>query len=125
MIKQLQGLRGIMCCAVILNHLSILFYPNLYSPAKWGVDSSLGNSPLNLFWDGNLAVIVFFCLSGYLIARNTKRRKTNIFSDLFSSISKRYLRLMPCVAFSILVMYILMKLNLLFHADIVRLLGDE
>ena len=72
-----------------------------------------------------MAVIVFFCLSGYLIARNTKRRKTNIFSDLFSSISKRYLRLMPCVAFSILVMYILIKLNLLFHEDIVGLLGDE
>lgn len=85
----------------------------------------MGNSPLNIFWDGNLAVIVFFCLSGYLIARNTKRRKTNIFNDLFSSISKRYLRLMPCVAFSILVMYILMKLDLLFHADIVGLLGDE
>lgn len=46
MIKQLQGLRGIMCSAVILNHLSIIFYPNLYLPAKvGGVDSSLGNSP--------------------------------------------------------------------------------
>lgn len=36
MIKQLQGLRGIMCCAVILNHLSIIFYPNLYLPVSVG-----------------------------------------------------------------------------------------
>lgn len=89
-----------MCCAVILNHLSIIFYLNLYLPATVGGDSSLGNSPLNLFWGWQFAVIVFFfAWSGYLLQEIQKEEKQNIFSDLFLSISKRYLRLMPCAAF--------------------------
>jgi len=124
MIKQLQGLRGIMCLSVILNHWSIIFYSNLYLPKAGSSDvaSAIGNSPLNVFFDGNLAVIVFFTLSGFLLARSVWKKSA---FNLIDVITKRYIRLFPCVFVSIMIMFLLMSGNLLQHSRIVPLIESD
>ena len=63
-ITGLDGLRGFASLAVVLYHLSLIARPEL-SETAW---AWLTQSPLKLLFPGTEAVLVFFALSGLVVA---------------------------------------------------------
>lgn len=75
---QLDGIRGLASLSVALSHFVIAFYPALMSGdgaashSSW--DSALSHSWLIFFYNPNLAVPVFFVLSGFVLAASVADR---------------------------------------------------
>src|SRR5918911_5535391 len=71
----LDGLRGVAALVVVGGHLVMASAPALalaVDTRTTPVDSTLGRAflvtPLHVLWGGNEAVIVFFVLSGFVLA---------------------------------------------------------
>jgi peptidoglycan/LPS O-acetylase OafA/YrhL len=71
----LDGLRGIAALVVLTSHLLVASVPTLANATRSpgsehasGVDWALIYTPLHAFWGGTEAVIVFFVLSGFVLA---------------------------------------------------------
>lgn len=70
-IPALDGLRGLAAVIVVIHHTLLL------SPVLWGAYAGpargslwlLADTPLRLIWAGDVAVAVFFVLSGYVLSR--------------------------------------------------------
>lgn len=58
---QIDSIRGLAALSVVISHLSLVI-PNVYIVQK------LKNTPLHIFWAGHEAVILFFILSGFVLA---------------------------------------------------------
>ncbi|MBD2845513.1 acyltransferase family protein [Paenibacillus sp. IB182496] len=67
----LDGLRGLAALVVVISHYIQVFYPAALNGKaeqahfKW--DTWYGYSPVNLFYNGQFAVCLFFALSGYVL----------------------------------------------------------
>jgi peptidoglycan/LPS O-acetylase OafA/YrhL len=108
----LEGLRGVAALIVVFHHLVLLFYPVLnYGEENNSISKYISISPLNIFYNGDFAVCLFFVLSGYVLSYKY------IFSNhpkiLVGYAVKRYFRLMPLIAVSVIFAFILVKLNLI------------
>ena len=57
----LDGLRGVFCIVVIIHHFMMAFFPN---------------SPQILYNDGNMAVMYFLLLSGFVMPLNIFKKNT-------------------------------------------------
>ena len=103
-LNYLDGLRGLASLSVVLFHMDFFFGVSTSSSGGYGRESIIWQYYRFLF-DGNFAVCIFFILSGYslLISYNSNRND----NYLSSSAVKRYLRLSPLVAFSVLLSYLL------------------
>ncbi len=114
-IKYLDGLRGFAAFQVVFHHFVLAFYPALFSgpgiPTHLadGLEVSLSGSILNLLWDGNFAVCIFFVLSGFVLSHKFFVKKEN--EIVTASAVKRYFRLALPVAFSVFVAYVFMRLS--------------
>jgi peptidoglycan/LPS O-acetylase OafA/YrhL len=60
----LDAVRGIAACAVVFSH----WYLTIPEPQRAAIDNSFWSAPLHPFHAGNAAVIIFFVLSGYVLA---------------------------------------------------------
>lgn len=112
-IKELIGLKGLAASIVVLNHYVLAFYPNLMD--KGSIGKALVHTPLNIIYNGNFAVCMFFVISGFLLSY-----KFFMYDDedsIRSTAVRRYLRLMIPMLISILICYIMMKSNVLFHIE--------
>lgn len=78
-IHSLDGLRGVGALVVVIHHallvvpaLSVMYLApdggQLGTPAPWSVEWWLYSTPLRLIWGGHEAVLVFFVLSGIVLA---------------------------------------------------------
>lgn len=119
-----DGLRGIAAMNVVLCHLLIAAYPrgfaNLYpgsaapDAASSNLDAVIGAPVLNMLWNGNFAVCVFFVLSGYVLT------KAFVDSGSMRSMqvraSRRYLRLSVPILGSVFLAYVVIALGML-HTD--------
>jgi peptidoglycan/LPS O-acetylase OafA/YrhL len=96
-----DGLRGLAAVNVLLCHLFLAFlpggfawiYPDTTTPAAMQgvVDHVIAFPPLSVLWNGQLAVCIFFVLSGYVL---TKSFIENGDATVFRlRASRRYLRL--------------------------------
>lgn len=105
-IDYLDGLRAMCALIVLCNHFAALFFPWIYD---YGIFSK---SPLYFFINGENAVIIFFCISSYLLGyRYFFYKDTRLFISTFF---KRYIRLvLPCL-FSILMSYLFMKFSFMY-----------
>lgn len=112
-IDYIDGIKGIASILVVLCHLSCVFFPGLYFLDKSTNDFELIwiNSPLNIITNGNFSICTFFIISGFLIAKKTQNKKT----DLSKKIINIYVRMLKIVIPAILFSYILMKFGLMEH----------
>ncbi len=115
----LEGIRGFAAIIVVFQHFVLLFYPALYtgnfSQAHFSPEFEhlAAITPLNIFYNGNLAVSLFFVLSGFVLSY--KYFKSNDVNVLIEYSVKRYFRLLIPVAFSILFVFVLLSI---FSPDI-------
>lgn len=70
--EQLDSLRGLAAISVVINHMLIIFpilpieMPN-YKGGSWFLNL-ITYTPLNIFWQGHSAVLLFFVLSGFVLS---------------------------------------------------------
>ena len=108
----LEGLRGVAALIVVFHHLVLLFYPALnYGNGTNATLNIIAVSPLNIFYNGDFAVCLFFVLSGYVLSY--KYILTNDPQIVLGYAIKRYFRLMPLIASSVLVIFLFSRLDLL------------
>jgi peptidoglycan/LPS O-acetylase OafA/YrhL len=79
-IHSLHGLRGV-AAAVVLIHHALLLMPSMLAPYRDPHPVAIGDliwwltyTPLHLLWDGSVAVIVFFVLSGFVLCLPAAQR---------------------------------------------------
>lgn len=103
----LEGLRGICCMIVIIDHCVNAYYPSLQFTNESGVSGEIkrviAQSPLNIIYSGLTPVYIFFILSGFVLSQ--KYFLTNNVEFLVSGAIKRYFRLLGPVLFSLLLFW--------------------
>lgn len=118
-IKYLNGIRGLAALFVVANHFVVAFYPALYNSdinqihTASAVELLIAKSPLNLFYNGNFAVCIFFILSGYVLSNKYFSTMDN--EVLVASAVKRYFRLLVPVFVTVLLVFFLMKISFFFN----------
>ena len=131
--KQIQldyinGLKGIGAGIVYLCHFVFAFYYGMYSlegadcHLPGNLDIMIGQSPLNILFSGNFAVRLFLVMSGYVLCfgyfqtRDKKR--------LAISAGKRYIRLLPPILVSNVLICLLMYLGAFGNVAVSELTGS-
>ncbi|WP_460223853.1 acyltransferase family protein [Bacillus cereus] len=108
-IKYLDGIRGVAALIVVFSHIAQIFYISLITGIENtkhmpdGIENMIRSTPLNLIYNGNFSVFIFFVLSGYVLSM--KFISTKNASHLLNSGLQRYPRLAIPVLFSILLVY--------------------
>lgn len=127
-VKYMEGLRGLATIIVVLSHFAVFFYPALYtgdpSEARFvsKLDIVIAGTPLNLIYNGNFAVCIFFLLSGYVLSY--KFFKTNDYEYVISGAFRRYFRLLiPVLAVNIITFF-LMSEGLFFNKQVGYSIGS-
>jgi peptidoglycan/LPS O-acetylase OafA/YrhL len=121
----LEGLRGLACLAVVSAHFLYIAFPYLarvrdsnqsaYVPT-WPWETWLSSAPLNLLYNGDFAVLIFFVLSGYVLTNNFWRTGSRL--GLVEGAIKRYPRLMIPSAASIAIAFVLLKAGLIDTSNV-------
>src|ERR1051326_3491798 len=115
-ISYLDGLRGIAALIVLFYHLTAAFYPGIAFNDPKGAhlphrfESWMALSPFNLFFSGELAVCVFFVLSGYVLSVGFFSRPNRMTAA--ASFAKRYARLELPILCGVLVGWLIIVLGL-------------
>ena len=125
----LEGLRGVAALMVVLCHLRYTFAisstDTLLEQLKQRTDSYLlsyiVNSIVNIMFDGNLAVYIFWFMSAYVISIKLFMQDDSQY--LFQSFSKRYFRLMLPALGSILFALSLLHFGLMYNSQLAQKLG--
>ncbi|TKU40021.1 acyltransferase [Citrobacter sp. wls714] len=111
-VKSVEGLRGLACLAVLLSHLSLIFYPYLHGQKpqliKSTLDKFIASYPIGFFYAGTSAVFVFFCLSGYILTYACAKNE-NVLESSTKMILARYIRLVLPVLASVIICYTVIK----------------
>ncbi len=117
-IGYLESLRGLAALVVVITHFVTAFYPALYwglpgqAHLPGGIEAVLSGTPLNLLYNGDFSVAIFFVLSGYVLSfKFFHRRDSEVF--LLPLVAKRYVRLFVPVLFSLALAYAFLKLSFL------------
>lgn len=108
-LAHLEGLRGLAALVVLMCHIQLGFWPNLYTdmsaalpPMWWFWNSSITWAYASLL-DGRLAVFVFWVMSAYVLSLGLFRA-SNARPYLVAATAKRYFRLAgPCLVIVLLV----------------------
>ncbi|MEK4196131.1 acyltransferase [Paenibacillus sp. FSL L8-0323] len=120
-LKYVDGFRGLAAVVVVLNHFFLAFYPALINGDKNQVHTInsleliIAKSPLNLLYNGDFAICVFFILSGYVLSY--KYSVTGNIKVLTESAVKRYIRLLVPVFASVIFSYIFIRYSLYFNQE--------
>ncbi len=115
-LQVLDSVRGLAAVAVVLHHLALAFWPYLADPGvppppgRAAVVRLLAASPVPVAYDGSFAVVVFFVLSGFVLAHSHFRRPDP--AALTAAALRRYVRLALPVLASVLASYALLSVGL-------------
>lgn len=104
-ITYLEGLRGICCFIVIIDHCISIYKPDIRYTALSGLGGTIRRliawTPLNIIYSGIAPVCIFFILSGFVLS--IKFNKTHDSSAIFNGVIKRYPRLVLPILASMLI----------------------
>lgn len=124
----IDGLKGTGALIVYLCHFAYAFYFALYSlnPANshtaGNVEVAIGKTPLNILYNGNFAVQLFFVASGFVLCiryfQDHDRKR------LAKSAAKRYFRLAGPILLVSTVIFFLMKAGLYQNTEAAALAGS-
>jgi peptidoglycan/LPS O-acetylase OafA/YrhL len=122
----LESLRGIAALVVVFTHFAGSFVPAITEgpgrPQWHSVEHWFYGTPLGIVFGGNFSVCVFFVLSGFVLTRAFfLTGRTDV---LAAGAIKRYFRLMPPVAVSVLLAYVLLRYHLFFNHQAAALTGS-
>ncbi len=115
-LQVLDSVRGLAATAVVCHHLLLAFWPYLADPAiaappgRAAFARLVAASPLATLHDGSFAVVVFFVLSGFVLA-HAHLRSPDI-DKLRAAALRRYFRLALPVLASVLLSYALLRCGL-------------
>lgn len=122
-ITYLNGLRGLAALVVVFSHMFFGFYPALHTgdlnQSHNGIELLIAKSPLNIIYNGGFAVSLFFVLSGYVLSAYFFQ--TGKHSYLIENAIKRYLRLVIPVLFSVILAYLILRLDLFYNQKIAQI----
>lgn len=111
-LRFLDGLRGILCIIVVIDHCVNTFMPSLRytnETDNFGhLKRLIALTPLNIIYSGIPSVSLFFIMSGFVISY--KYNKTKNRTIISKSTVKRYFRFVIPITFS----YIIMHLSSIF-----------
>ena len=115
-LTHLEGMRALMALNVLLCHFVCVYYPQMYFTGEQysGALTMFATTPLSALVNGNIAVVFFFALTGFLVGRSVFL-KGDGFKVLPGKSINRYLRLLPTVAIATLFTFLAMKLGLMNH----------
>ncbi|WMT43200.1 acyltransferase [Paenibacillus sp. D2_2] len=119
-IVYLDGLRGLAACVVVVSHFFQVFAPSVFEGkpeiVHFSFESFTARTPLNLLFNGNFSVCVFFVLSGFVLSWRYFSTLDKI--HIYSSALRRYFRLAVPAALSVVLAYMVMLLGLGYFSDI-------
>ena len=124
----INGLKGIGAGIVYLCHFVFAFYYGMYSleaadcHLPGNLDILIGQSPLNTLFSGNFAVRLFLVMSGYVLCLGYF--KTRDKKRLVTSACKRYIRLLPPILVSNVLICLLMLLGAFRNVAVSELTGS-
>jgi peptidoglycan/LPS O-acetylase OafA/YrhL len=126
----LESVRGYAAVIVVFSHFAELFYPGLLETNleinHIRYEHIINKLPINIIFNGNFAVCIFFVLSGYVLSY--KYFHSRNIESVYSSAIRRYPRLVLPVFISIIVSHILIKLELFYFNEVQSLtysIGEE
>ncbi|WP_076738088.1 acyltransferase family protein [Cronobacter sakazakii] len=112
-VEYLDGLRGMLCILVLIEHCINFYKPDVrfteISGTAGFIRRVIISTPLNIIYNGDMAVYIFFALSGFVLSLTFNRTRDH--ADILSGVIKRYPRIMLPVAGSMLFMYVIMELT--------------
>lgn len=107
-LKFLDGLRGILCIIVVIDHCVNTFMPSLrYTndiDALGHIKRFIALTPLNIIYSGIPSVSLFFIMSGFVISY--KYNKTKYRNIIPKSTFKRYFRFVIPITVSYIIMHL-------------------
>ncbi|WP_054955469.1 acyltransferase family protein [Paenibacillus dakarensis] len=113
-IVYLDGLRGTAAFIVVVAHFFQVFMPSVFEGKKeiehFAFEGLAARTPMNLIFNGNFSVCLFFVLSGYVLSCKFFKTKNN--SVILSSAIRRYFRLAAPAFFSVILAYLIMIMGL-------------
>lgn len=116
-IGYLDGMRGICCFIVVIDHSIGMLKPDLRATNLDGIGGVLRRlisfTPVNIFYTGAAPVCLFFILSGFVLSLKFFKDSNNFYS-LPKDVIKRYPRLVIPVLLSSLVMFFLYEVSNIF-----------
>ena len=124
----INGLKGIGAGIVYLCHFVFAFYYGMYTleaadcHLPGDLDIFIGQSPLNTLFSGNFAVRLFLVMSGYVLCLGYF--KTRDKKRLVTSACKRYIRLLPPILVSNVLICLLMLLGTFRNVTVSELTGS-
>lgn len=110
-IDYLDGVRGVACLMVFLQHFMWIFYPasieGLSSPIQGKFDLFIIRTPFNLYCNGNFAVTIFFVLSGFVLSypffKNV--RIEFIIASMIKRIPRLFVPILASILFSVALLH--------------------
>lgn len=115
----LDGLRGLAALNVVLSHFICGFYPALWTSnimethTVQQLEIVISRSPLNIFYNGNLAVCIFFVISAYVLSCKFFAIKDS--QIITKSACRRYVRLVIPILFSTILIWCAMKIGIFYN----------
>jgi peptidoglycan/LPS O-acetylase OafA/YrhL len=126
-IKYIEGMRGLAALFVLFEHVVCAFYPVLFpypaaSPipledlaAQSILIKTFVFTPLNIFFNGLFAVMIFLIISGYVISYNCFHSRDENY--VTASFFKRYFRLTIPILISCIITYFLLKVGAFYNGQ--------
>ena len=128
-ISYLNGLRGIAASIVVLCHFAVTFYPSAvyYDPTRahlgHGLETWIAATPLNILLSGQLAVCLFFVLSGYVLTVGFFPRPRR--SKAVAKLLARYIRLDLPILASVLICWLTIVSGLCLNIAVIAVTKSE
>ncbi len=118
----LDGMRGLMAINVIICHFCCAFFPQMYfdEAALQAGDflSLFATTPLSALVNGNIAVMYFMVLTGFLVGMSTFTKEVRGLRLFVKKSVSRYTRLLPVIFITTLFTFVMMKCGLMQHLSI-------